>query len=110
MWQIVGASIIMGIGNGLFQSPSNNAIITSVKTNELGVASGILSLSRNLGNILGVAITITLFESFRTLFSNRGEQAAFLQSYHTTMLFGILFGIMCLSCSIIAYHDYSTNK
>ena len=110
MWQIVLASVILGIGNGLFQSPSNNAIITSVKTNELGVASGILSLSRNLGNILGVAITITLFESFRNHFAINGEQSAFLQSYHTTMLFGILFGIICLSCSIIAYHDSKTSN
>ncbi len=53
MWEIVLASIIMGIGNGCFQSPSNNAIITCVNKDELGIASGILSLSRNLGNILG---------------------------------------------------------
>ena len=110
MWQIVGASVIMGIGNGLFQSPSNNAIITSVKTNELGVASGILSLSRNLGNILGVAITITLFESFREIFAHNGYQTAFLQSYHTTMCVGILFGIVCLACATIAYHkSHSKN-
>ncbi|MBP3846834.1 MFS transporter [bacterium] len=110
MWQIVGASVIMGIGNGLFQSPSNNAIITSVKTNELGVASGILSLSRNLGNILGVAITITLFESFREIFAHNGKQTAFLQSYHTTMCVGILFGIICLACATIAYHkSHSKN-
>ena len=109
-WQIIFASVIMGIGNGLFQSPSNNAIITSVKTNELGIASGILSLSRNLGNILGVAITITLFESFRQVFANHGPQSAFLQSYHTTMLFGILFGLTCLTCSVIAYSDKKTVK
>lgn len=107
MWQIVAASIIMGIGNGCFQSPSNNAIITSVKKEELGIASGILSLSRNLGNILGVALTITLFESFRNILLNDGivYQKAFLTSYHWTMGFGILFGIACLSCSFIAYKD-----
>ncbi len=110
MWQIVGASVIMGIGNGLFQSPSNNAIITSVKTNELGVASGILSLSRNLGNILGVAITITLFESFREIFAHNGKQTAFLQSYHTTMCVGILFGIICLTCATIAYHKSNSKN
>lgn len=105
MWQIVLASVIMGIGNGLFQSPSNNAIITSVKTNELGVASGILSLSRNLGNILGVAITITLFESFRNIFADLGVQSAFLQAYHSTMLIGIVFGLICFLCAYNAYKD-----
>lgn len=107
MWEIILASIIMGIGNGCFQSPSNTAIITSVKKEELGIASGILSLSRNLGNILGVAITITLFESFRSMLLEQGMvyQKAFLNSYHWTMCFGIAFGIVCLSCAAYAYKD-----
>ena len=105
MWEVVFASVVMGIGNGCFQSPSNNAIITSVKKEELGIASGILSLSRNLGNILGVAITITLFDSFRNLQLTDGVayQKAFLNSYHWTMCFGIAFGVICLLCSAIAY-------
>ncbi len=106
MWEIVFASIVMGIGNGCFQSPSNNAIITCVNKEELGIASGILSLSRNLGNILGVAITITLFDSFKNTLLNDGlkYKDAFLTSYHWTMCFGILFGIICLLCSYIAYN------
>jgi EmrB/QacA subfamily drug resistance transporter len=105
MWEIVFASVVMGIGNGCFQSPSNNAIITCVNKDELGLASGILSLSRNLGNILGVAVTITLFDSFKNSFLNSGMayQAAFLSSYHKTMAFGILFGVVCFTCSLIAY-------
>lgn len=105
MWQIVAASGIMGIGNGLFQSPSNTAIITSVNKSELGIASGILALSRNMGNILGVAVTITLFESFRNIFLEKGYiyDKAFLTSYHLTMLFGILFGIICFIFAYIAY-------
>lgn len=105
IWEIILASVVMGIGNGCFQSPSNTAIITSVKKEELGLASGILSLSRNLGNILGVAITITLFDSFRTMLLNDGiaYQKAFLSSYHWTMCFGIVFGIICLSCAGFAY-------
>ncbi len=104
-WEIVLASGIMGIGNGLFQSPSNNAIMTSVSKEEIGVASGILALSRNLGNILGVAVTITLFETFREFYINNGQiyDTAFLNSYHTTMIFGILFGLACLIFAYIAY-------
>ena len=105
MWQIITASGIMGIGNGLFQSPSNNAIMTSVDKSELGIASGILALSRNMGNILGVAVTITLFETFRQLLINNGKiyETAFLYSYKTTMCFGILFGLTCLFFAYIAY-------
>jgi MFS family permease len=111
MWEIVLASVIMGIGNGCFQSPSNNAIITSVRKEELGIASGILSLARNLGNILGVAITITLFDSFRNMFSESGKvyADAFLSSYHLTMIFGIIFGLVCFVCSYIAYRPEKSN-
>lgn len=105
MWQIVFASGIMGIGNGLFQSPSNNAIMTSVSKDQFGIASGILALSRNMGNILGVAVTITLFETFRNVFLHNGEvyNTAFLTSYRITMCFGILFGIMCFIFAFVAY-------
>lgn len=107
MWQIVLASGVMGIGNGLFQSPSNNAIMTSVKRSELGLASGILALARNLGNILGVAVTITLFETFRHLFIEHGQiyENAFLNSYRTTMCFGIFFGLTCLTFAFVAYRE-----
>ena len=105
VWEIILASGIMGIGNGLFQSPSNNAIMTSVQKKDLGIASGILALSRNMGNILGVAVTITLFEEFRELFLSLSQEysTAFLNAYHTTMGFGILFGITCLVFAYIAY-------
>ena len=105
MWQIVLASGIMGIGNGLFQSPSNNAIMTSVTPDELGLASGILALSRNMGNILGVAVTITLFETFKNLLIENGNayNTAFLFSYRTTMCFGILFGLICLFFAFVAH-------
>lgn len=109
MWEVIFASIVMGIGNGCFQSPSNNAIITSVKKSELGIASGILSLARNLGNILGVAITITLFESFYHKFYNLGLEIAFLKAYHLTMSIGIIFGLTCLICSFIAYKPHDEN-
>jgi len=105
MWQVVGASLLMGFGNGCFQSPSNTAIMTSVRHDELGIASGILSLSRNLGNILGVAVTITLFECFNLIFAAEGGIAAFLSAYHLTMFVGIAFGIICTVCSYIAYRD-----
>ena len=105
MWQIILASGIMGIGNGLFQSPSNNAIMTSVAPSELGLASGILALSRNMGNILGVAVTITLFETFRNMLLDSGKiyDTAFLLSYRTTMCFGILFGLICFIFAFIAH-------
>lgn len=98
---------IMGLGNGLFQSPSNTAIISSVNKDQLGVASGILALSRNMGNILGVAITITLFASFRDIFQDLGlnYNISFLKAYRYTMAFGMFFALLCVILSFFAYRD-----
>lgn len=111
-WQIIAASGFMGIGNGLFQSPSNNAIIASVKKEELGIASGILALSRNMGNIMGVALTITLFDSFRENFSKTMEYSkAFLTAYHSTMAIGMIFGVICFTLAFFAYkNSYKTSN
>lgn len=110
IWEIIVASGVMGIGNGLFQSPSNTAIITSAPKNELGVASGILALSRNMGNILGVALTITLFEAFKSDFMAGGMiySDAFLKSYHLTMTVGMGFAVLCLILAFFAYKDKKT--
>ncbi len=98
---------MMGLGNGLFQSPSNTAIISSVDKEQLGIASGILALSRNMGNILGVAITITLFASFRDIFQNLGLEynISFLKAYRYTMACGMFFAFCCVVLSFIAYKD-----
>jgi EmrB/QacA subfamily drug resistance transporter len=48
--------IPVGIGMGVFQSPNNSAIMSSVPREYSGVASGILTLTRLLGQITGIAV------------------------------------------------------
>ena len=48
--------IPVGIGMGVFQSPNNSAIMGSVPREYSGVASGILTLTRLLGQISGIAV------------------------------------------------------
>ena len=107
VFYIMLLSGVMGLGNGLFQSPSNTAIISSVDKDQLGIASGILALSRNMGNILGVAITITLFASFRDIFEGLGlsYNISFLKAYRYTMAFGMFFAFLCVMLSFFAYRD-----
>ena len=64
-----------------------------------------------MGNILGVAVTITLFETFRNIFleSSKVYDLAFLASYRTTMCFGIFFGLCCLIFAYIAYKPHKTT-
>ncbi|MBW2621856.1 MAG: DHA2 family efflux MFS transporter permease subunit [Deltaproteobacteria bacterium] len=53
----------LGIGMGVFQSPNNSAIMGAVPQYRLGVASGLLALSRNLGNSAGLPLAGAVFNS-----------------------------------------------
>ncbi|MGH8001280.1 MAG: MFS transporter [Brasilonema sp.] len=50
-----------GIGLGMFQSPNNSAILGEVPPERLGIASGLLSLSRTLGQTTGLSVMGALF-------------------------------------------------
>jgi MFS family permease len=52
----IGRIVWVGLGMGIFQSPNNSAIMGSVPRERLGVASGLLSLTRTLGQTMGVAL------------------------------------------------------
>jgi MFS family permease len=53
---LIALMIPVGIGMGVFQSPNNSAIMSSVPREYSGVASGILTLTRLLGQISGIAV------------------------------------------------------
>ena len=46
----------IGIGVGMFQSPNNSAIMGSAPPERLGIASGMLAVTRTLGQTTGIAI------------------------------------------------------
>ena len=55
--------IPVGIGMGIFQSPNNSAVMGSAPRNRLGIASGILAITRTLGQTAGISIMGALWAS-----------------------------------------------
>jgi EmrB/QacA subfamily drug resistance transporter len=53
----------IGIGLGTFQSPNNSAIMGAVPRAQLGVVSGLLALTRSLGQTTGIATLGALWAS-----------------------------------------------
>lgn len=53
----------LGLGAGLFQSPNNSAIMGSAPRERLGMASGLLSLSRTMGQVTGLPLMGAMFAS-----------------------------------------------
>jgi MFS family permease len=46
----------VGLGLGLFQSPNNSAVMGTAPKNRLGIVSGLLAITRTLGQTTGVAV------------------------------------------------------
>ena len=46
----------VGLGMGIFQSPNNSAIMGAAPRNRLGIASGMLAVTRTLGQTTGIAM------------------------------------------------------
>ncbi|MNK06042.1 Multidrug resistance protein stp [compost metagenome] len=60
---------LLGVGNGLFQSPNNSLVMSKVPRTQLGTAGSINSLIRNIGMVVGITVATT------TLFSVMSSQA-----------------------------------
>jgi MFS family permease len=54
-FEILWRQILLGIGIGLFNPANNSAIIGSLPRKNVGLASSLLALARNLGLVIGVA-------------------------------------------------------
>ena len=60
-WGYVLRLAPFGLGLGVFQSPNNSAIMGAVPREHLGVASGLLALSRTLGHTSGLPLVGAVF-------------------------------------------------
>ncbi|MCC5616350.1 MFS transporter [Nostoc sp. CHAB 5836] len=77
------------IGVGMFQSPNNSAIIGTAPKDNLGLASGLLSLSRILGQMLGVP----LVGAFFSLVTMKSAQLALNIDVTNAPLEALIFGM-----------------
>jgi len=53
----------IGIGMGIFQSPNNSAIMGAAPRERLGVVSGLLSITRTIGQTMGIAVLGAIWAS-----------------------------------------------
>ncbi len=100
----------VGMGMGMFQSPNNSAVMGSVPRQRLGIASGLLAISRTLGQTTGIALLGALwagrtmvYEGF-VLTGGATEATAVSQisGLHDTFLFIVLLMLVALALAIWA--------
>jgi MFS family permease len=55
---------LMGVGMGIFQTPNNNLLMSSVPRHRLGVGSSVLSIVRSLGYSIGATLATVIVSYF----------------------------------------------
>ncbi len=63
VWGYIVRLFPLGVGMGLFQSPNNSAIMGDAPPDRLGVVSGLLALTRTLGQVVGIPLAGAIFAS-----------------------------------------------
>jgi MFS family permease len=71
---------LIGVGSGLFQSPNNVAVMSSISPDKLGVASALIATIRNLGFVTGTGIAATFFSW------KHAESGNFVLAFHHSLL------------------------
>jgi EmrB/QacA subfamily drug resistance transporter len=116
---IVSILVVIGLGSGLFQTPNNSAVMGAVQPNRRGIASSLLANMRNIGMVLGVAISGALFSSRQAYLSKvlaaQGLTAAeiktqaFIGAMQFTFLFAAALALVAVFTSLVR-GPLNTNK
>ena len=90
---LIGTLVLLGLGFAFFSSPNSNAVMSSVKKPQYGVASGTLGTMRLVGQMLSMGIAMVII----TLFIGR---VIITPDVGTQLLMGIrvgftLFAVLC---------------
>ncbi len=111
-WNILLGQALIGAGSGCYQ-PSVNALIVSVAPpGKMGIASGILAMFRNVGMLLGITISVSIFDFVKQISIEKGlnETMAFISGYKGAIWFAIIFGLVCTLLSYLAHKAYKHEK
>ena len=101
IWLFIISIAIMGLGSGIFSSPNNLLVMSSVEQKDLGVAGSINSLSRNLGMVIGISSATTIL--FAAMSHAKGARVTeYLPKQPEIFIYGmhVVFIISMIICLI----------
>ncbi len=106
----------IGLGFGIFQSPNNTAIMAAAPRRQTGVVSGMLALSRTLGQTTGIAILGTVWASLVTFHAGNlipggaTEAPADLQVLALQETFLVISAIIAIAVGLSAWAMMKSEK
>src|SRR5438105_15406605 len=93
-WQLVGPFMVSGIGMAMFWAPVANVVLSSVRPEEEGQASGAQNAIRELGGVFGVAVLASVWSHYGSYGSG--------QSYVDGMLPALWIGASVVLAGAVA--------
>ena len=106
---------IMTMGNGMFQSPNNSLVMSTVDKNNLGIAGSINALVRNLGMVFGISLSTTLLYSLMS--SKMGYHVTgYIEGRDDVFVYGMQYvyisaAIICaIGAGLTAYRLYEIRS
>ena len=91
---IVAGLVVLGFGFALFSSPNMNAIMSSVQSRYLGVASATVATMRQVGMMLSMGLAMLLFVlNIGKVQIGPEHHAMLLASMHMAF---IIFTVLCV--------------
>jgi EmrB/QacA subfamily drug resistance transporter len=116
LFDMIWRLVITGIGQGLFQSPNNNAVMGSVPRERRGIGSGFLSTVRVVGQSLSVAVAGAVFATYGAsqagaqLIASHGHlppdqltalQTTFLDGFHAALIVSMAIASIGVITSLV---------
>jgi len=95
VFYILFAQMVMGLGSGTFQVPNNNTVVSAAPKGKLGVVASINALSRNVGMITGIALSVAIFSLAQKILLSGGTDTvtSFIRAYQYAMFFGTICAV-----------------
>jgi EmrB/QacA subfamily drug resistance transporter len=101
-WDLSLRLLIFTIGMGIGLAPLTNAATQSVPLHEVGIASSVLALARNISGAFGIAISATIFSN--SIDSNllNVQRFTIVNTYDLNVLH-LTTGLMSLKATILSF-------
>jgi len=125
-WDIIWRLAIIGIGQGLFQSPNTRTMMGAAPRNAQGEASGLLATGRVIGQSMSVALTGTVFAALGgaaagtvlsslqadnlPLTSINGLQNTFVSSFHIALIVCAAFAALGIFTALARGNEQTAPK
>jgi EmrB/QacA subfamily drug resistance transporter len=100
LWQILTPALLIGIGYGLINTPVSAVAVSTLPTDQAGVAAATASSARNIGLVMGIAVLGTVVnERLPGLRGHEPYAIAFTDALHPA--FVVAGGVM-LAAAVVA--------